>query len=163
MTETGHMAIAMTQLSQARNLAAKIGHIVLLYPVAETHTKMATYQTFRDGPYLAERTMDWMIAAFLPNPDDRRLPLTSPLSFASDEALAAFPPTTIIVSGADPLIGEGEAFGHRLQGLGVDAAVIKADGQVHDFALLEPVRNSATSRAIVELASFKLLQAISAN
>ena len=125
----GHMAIAMTQLSLARSLPVKIGHIILLYPVTDTHVKTETYKTFRDGPYLAEKTMDWMIDAFLPNADDRRLPLTSPLTFAPDEELAKFPPTTIFVSGADPLIEEGEAFGHRLQKLGVDAAVLKADGQ----------------------------------
>ena len=104
-----------------------------------------------------------MIDAFLPKHDDRCLPLTSPLEFAPDRILAKFPPTTIFVSGADPLIGEGEAFGHRLQQLGVDAAVsaiLKADGQIHDYDLLEPVRDSATSRAVVELAALKLSKAL---
>jgi acetyl esterase len=155
------MAIAMLQLSQSRALPAKIAQVVLLYPVTDTNKKSETYKTFRDGPYLSEKTMDWMIAAFLPNPDDRRLPLTSPLEFAPDEVLSKFPPTTIFVSGADPLIGEGVAFGHRLQKLGVDAAVIRADGQIHDYALLEPTRKSATARAVVELASLKLKQAVS--
>lgn len=104
--------------------------------------------------------MDWMIPAFLPNVADRKLPLTSPLSFAADDLLAKFPPTTIFVAAADPLIGEGEAFGHRLQSLGVEAAVIKADGQVHDFVMLEPIRGSATARAVVELASTKLKNAL---
>ena len=155
------MAIAMTQMSHARNFSAKIGQLVLLYPVTETHMKTETYQTFREGPYLAEKTVDWMIEAFLPKPEDRRLPLTSPLTFASDEVLAKFPPTTIVVAGVDPLIGEGEAFGHRLQTLGVDTAVLKADGQIHDFALLEPVRSSATARAVVELSTLKLRKAFS--
>lgn len=155
------MAIAMTQLSFSRSLQAKIGQIVLLYPVTDTNKKSETYTTYRDGPYLAEKTMDWMIDAFLPNKDDRRLPLTSPLEFAPDDFLSKFPPTTIFVSGADPLIGEGEAFGHRLQQLGVDAAVLKADGQIHDYALLEPVRHSPTARAVVEFASVKLSKALS--
>lgn len=102
-----------------------------------------------------------MIAAFLPNEEDRKLPLTSPLEFAPDEVLAKFPPTTIFLSGADPLIGEGEAFGHRLQQLRVDAAVVRAGGQIHDFVLLAPVRGSPTARAVVELASSKLLKAFS--
>ncbi|KAF4992632.1 hypothetical protein FGRMN_7033 [Fusarium graminum] len=157
----GHMAIAMAQLAQSRNLPCKIGQLVLLYPVTDTHSKSETYKVFEDGPYLSEKTMDWMIPAFLPKEEDRKLPLTSPLQFAPDEVLANFPPTTIFVSGADPLIGGGEAFGHRLQQLGVDAAVIKADGQVHDFAMLAPIRVSPTSRAIVELASSKLLKAFS--
>ena len=118
----GNMAIAMTQLAQSRNLRAKIGQLVLLYPVTDTHAKSETYKTFEHGPYLAEKTMDWMISAFLPNEADRRTALASPLAFAPDEVLAKFPPTTIFVSGADPLIGEGEAFGRRLQQLGVDTA-----------------------------------------
>ncbi|CVL13341.1 related to lipase (lipP) [Fusarium proliferatum] len=159
----GHMAIAMTQLAQSRNLPSKIGQLVLLYPVTDTHSKSETYKTYKDGPYLSEKTMDWMIPAFLPNEEERKLPLTSPLQFAPDEVLAKFPPTTIFVSGADPLIGEGEAFGHRLQQLGVDTAVLKADGQVHDFAMLAPIRVSPTARAVVELASSKLLKAFSEN
>ena len=155
------MAIALTQLAQSRNLPAKIGQVVLLYPVTETLNKSETYATYREGPYLAEKTIDWMVDAFLPNKEDRKLPLTSPLTFAPDDVLAKFPPTTLIVSGADPLIAEGEAFGHRLQGLGVDAAVLKADGQLHDFALLAPIRKSATARAVVELVALKLRQAVS--
>jgi acetyl esterase len=157
----GNMAIAMTQLAHSRQLPAKIGQLVLLYPVTDTHSKSETYKTFRDGPYLTEKTMDWMIGAFLPKEEDRRTALASPLAFASDEVLAKFPPTTIILSGADPLIGEGEAFGHRLQSLGVDTAILKAEGVIHDFVLLEPIRNSATPRAVTELAALKLLQAIS--
>ncbi|KAM3485436.1 hypothetical protein MY3957_009954 [Beauveria namnaoensis] len=157
----GNMAIAMTQLAHSRGLPAKIGQLVLLYPVTDTHTKSETYKEFQNGPYLAEKTMDWMIDAFLPNKADRRSALASPLSFAADEVLAKFPPTTIFVSGADPLIGEGEAFGRRLQQLGVDAAILKAEGVIHDYVMLEPIRNTATPRAVTELAALKLRKAIS--
>ena len=52
------MAIAMTQLAQSRNLPAKIGQLVLLYPVTDTHAKSETYKTFENGPYLAAKTME---------------------------------------------------------------------------------------------------------
>ncbi|KAM3537761.1 hypothetical protein ARSEF1564_009316 [Beauveria bassiana] len=131
----GNMAIAMTQLAQLRGLPAEIGQLVLLYPVTDTHAKSETYKQFQTGPYLEEKTMDWMINAFLPKQSDRRNALASPLAFATDEVLAKFPPTTIFVSGADPLIGEGEAFGRRLQQLGVDAAILKAEGVIHDYVI----------------------------
>ncbi|KAM3519475.1 hypothetical protein MY4038_009775 [Beauveria bassiana] len=157
----GNMAIAMTQLAQLRGLPAEIGQLVLLYPVTDTHAKSETYKQFQTGPYLEEKTMDWMINAFLPKQSDRRNALASPLAFATDEVLAKFPPTTIFVSGADPLIGEGEAFGRRLQQLGVDAAILKAEGVIHDYVMLEPIRNTATPRAVTELAALKLLKAVS--
>lgn len=157
----GHMAIAMFQMSLERKLSAAIPQIVLFYPVTDTFGESETYKTFKNGPYLAAETMNWMINAFLPREFDRKHALTSPLEYASDEVLAKFPSTTIFVSSADPLIGEGEQFGHRLQKLGVDAAVIKADGQIHDYVMLEPIRKSATARAVVDLATLKLKTALS--
>ena len=95
LLQLGHMAIAITQMSHARKLSARIGQLVLLYPVTGTHMKTETYQTFREGPCLAEKTKDWMIEAFLPKHEDRHFPLTSPLTFASDEVLAKFPPRSL--------------------------------------------------------------------
>lgn len=108
---SGHMAIAMVQLAQQRRLPVQISHLTLFYPVTDTHEKSSTYQAFRDGPYITERTLDWIVDAFLPNPQDRCNALTSPLSFASDRQLSVFPPTTLFVSGSDPLIGEGKRLG----------------------------------------------------
>jgi acetyl esterase/lipase len=100
--------------------------------------------------------MDWMIGAFLPNEEDRRNALTSPLKYASDEELSKFPPTTVFLTGADPLIGEGLAFGLRLQKAGVETAILTADGQIHDYVMLEPIRGAATAKAVVELAALHL-------
>ena len=156
----GHMAIAMTQLSLERNLPSKVAHLVLFYPVTDTSSKSETYKTYSNGPYLTEKTMDWMIPSFLPNEADRKLPLTSPLKYAPDSVLKQFPPTSVFLSGADPLIGEGQAFGRRLQQLGVQAGIYHADGVVHDYVMLEPVRGSATAKGLVKLAALELGQAI---
>lgn len=157
---TGHMAIAVVQLVQTRQLKVTIPHLILFYPVTDTHAKSETYKTFQNGPYLAEKTMDWMINAFLPKEADRRNALTSPLKFASTETLAKFPPTTIFVSGADPLIGEGEQFGERLLDAGVNTAILKVEASIHDFVMLEPVRKSGGAQAAVELAALRLKNAL---
>jgi len=154
------MAIAMVQLALRNNLALNITHLVLFYPVTDTHQKSTTYKSFKEGPYLTERTMDWMVDAFLPNKADRRNSLTSPLSFLSDGELAQFPPTTLFLSGADPLIAEGEAFGLRLQENGVETSIMKADGQIHDYVMLEPIRRTATAKAVVELAAAHLKKSL---
>jgi acetyl esterase len=150
------MAIAMVQLIHNRALSVKVPHLILFYPVTDTNEKSETYEIYKDGPYLSERTMDWMIDAFLPHKEDRQNALTSPLKYASDAVLSQFPPTTVFLSGADPLIGEGEAFGLRLQKAGVETAIIKAEGQIHDYVMLEPIRTTATAKAVVELAALHL-------
>lgn len=103
------MVIAMVQLTQGNNLPLKISSLVLFYLVTDTHQKSITYKSFKEGRYLTERTLDWTIDEFLPNKQDICNAFTSPLSFAFDAELAKFPPTTLFLSGADRLIGEGEA------------------------------------------------------
>lgn len=153
------MAIAMMQMSIERNLPAKISQMILFNPVTDTQMKHESYETYKDGPFLPAASMDWMIDAFLPNESDRKTALASPLSFAPDEVLLKFPPTTIFVGDVDPLVDEGKAFGRRLQQLGMDAAVIQADGQMHAFILVGALRHSPTARAVMEFACLKMRKA----
>ncbi|EWZ45902.1 hypothetical protein FOCG_01616 [Fusarium oxysporum f. sp. radicis-lycopersici 26381] len=157
----GHMAIAMMQMSLQRQLPATIGQIVLWAPVTVTHKKYPSYTTFKDGPFLPEATMDWMIETFIPNKSDRETALGSPLTHLPDDVVSKFPPTIIFLSAVDPLVDEGVAFGQRLQGLGVDASVIKAEGQMHAFCLVKALRNGPTAQAVLELAALKLQRVIS--
>lgn len=156
------MAIAMMNMALSRSLPARIAHIVLFYPVTDTHEKLGSYETFREGPFLHSDTMDWMIDAFLPDKKDRETALASPLAFLPDEVLAKFPPTTLIQSTVDLLLDEGLAFGYRLQKAGVDAAIIKAEGQMHAFVLLKALRDTPTARAMMDLAAHKLRSALQA-
>lgn len=156
------MSIALAQMSLERNLPARIDQMIIFNPVTDTHLKMESYETYKDGPFLSAASMDWMIDAFLPDEHDRRTALASPLTFAPDEILSRFPPTTVFVGDVDPLVDEGKAFGRRLQSLGVDAAVIQADGQMHAFVLIEALRHNPTARAIVEFAALKMRKAFPA-
>jgi acetyl esterase len=147
------------QMSLARSLPASIVQLVILNPVTDTHIRMPSYETYKDAPLLDADTMEWMIDACLPNKKDRENELTSPLTFASDQVLAKFPPTIIFLSDVDPLLDEGRAFGHRLQKAGVDCAIIKAEGQMHAHAVVIALRNNATARAIIELGALKIRKA----
>nr|AMB48870.1 alpha/beta hydrolase [Fusarium camptoceras] len=152
----GHMAIAMMQMSLERKLPAKIGQLVLWAPVTETHKKLASYKTFKEAPFLPEASMDWMIDSFLPNKKDRETALASPLTYLPDHVLAQFPPTIIFLSTIDPLLDEGVAFGYRLQKNGVDASIVKAEGQMHAFCLVKALRDGPTARAVMEMAALRL-------
>lgn len=152
----GHMAIAMMQMSLERKLPTKIGQLVLWAPVTVTHKEYPSYKTFGDAPFLPAVTMQWMINTFIPNKADRETALASPLAFLLDEVLSKFPPTIIFLSTVDPLVDEGAAFGHRLQALGVDAAVIKAEGQLHGFCLVKDLREGPAAKAVLDLAALRL-------
>ncbi|PIG85339.1 vegetative specific protein H5, partial [Aspergillus arachidicola] len=156
----GHMAIAMMQMALERSLPAEVAHIILCYPVTDTHKKLKSYETFKDGPFLMADMMNWMIDACIPDKEDRETALASPLSFLSDDVFSRFPPTTVFLSAVDPLLDEGLAFGRRLQKAGVDAAVIRAEGQMHAFVLLKAIRDSPTARATMDLTTLRLRAAL---
>ena len=144
------------QMALQHKLPAKILDLIIFNPVTDTHKKTTSYKTFKTGPFLTEASLDWMIDAFLPKKADRENALTSPLTFASDDVLRQFPRTIIILSDMDPLIDEGRDFADRLQKVGVDAAVIRAVGQLHAFFLLKPTRQSPTARMIVEMITSRI-------
>ncbi|PNP77102.1 hypothetical protein FNYG_09571 [Fusarium nygamai] len=152
----GHMAIAMMQMSLERKLPTTIGQLVLWAPVTVTHKKLGSYTTFSQAPFLTEDDMDWMIESFLPNKKDRETALASPLTHLSDQVLAQFPPTIIFLSTVDPLLDEGVAFGHRLQKNGVDASIMKAEGQMHAFCTVKALRDGPTAHAVIDLAALRL-------
>jgi acetyl esterase/lipase len=101
-----------------------------------------------------------MYAAFFQENDNGRASILGSPVLMTKEQAAAQPPTLIVVSGVDPLQDEGKHFGHILQQAGVDTAIFQADGEVHDFVMLEPTRKSPTARATVELAALKLKNAL---
>lgn len=69
-------------------------------------------------------------------------------------------PTLIVVSSADPLRSEGEAFGELLQSNGLDCAIVLAYGQSHDTVLLEATRYSSTPRAMMTIAAERSKEAL---
>ncbi|GME22377.1 Alpha/beta hydrolase fold-3 [Neofusicoccum parvum] len=156
----GHMAVAMSNRAAEKKLPATVSYQVLFYPVADTLNQSETYETFHDGPYLGVPLLQWMVNAFVPKSNDRSNILASPILMKKDQA-ATQPPTLIITAAVDPLLAEGKHLGHLLQQAGVDVAIFEADGQVHDFVMLEPVRKSAAAVASVELASLKIKKALS--
>ncbi|KAI9784110.1 MAG: hypothetical protein M1839_002614 [Geoglossum umbratile] len=153
----GQLAIATCALVAERG-GPKIVYQVLFYPVTDTSQESDTYKAFKTNPGLEPDTLRWMVGAFLPSHNDRLGHLASPL-LSSQEQLKRLPPTLVITADIDPLRSEGEAFGARLLEAGVETAMFRALGTLHDFVMLNGLAN-ATSRASIELAALKLRRAL---
>ena len=77
---------------------------------------------------------------------DRAQITASPLR-ATTEDLAGLPQALVIVAEADVLRDEGEAYAAKLRTAGVDVTAVRYQGIIHDFVLLNALKDTHAARA----------------
>jgi acetyl esterase/lipase len=154
----GNMVAALTILAQQRRDVAFV-HQSLYYPVTDAGQDTGSYRQFADGPHLTAKAMAWFWDAYLPERDKRDEITASPLR-ATLEELAGLPETLLIVDENDVLRDEGEAYGRKLIEAGVRTTTLRYNGTLHDFMMLNPVRETAAATAAIEQAIHVLRKAL---
>jgi acetyl esterase/lipase len=131
----------------------------LLYPVTDADFDTPSYLQFSEGYYLTREGMRWFWDQYTTDPAERTDPHASPLR-ASMEQLAAMPPTLVITDEADVLRDEGEAYAAKLRAAGVRVTAVRVLGMVHDFMMLDSLRDSAANNVALKLAGDTLREAL---
>lgn len=131
---------------------------VLFYPMTDAALETASCLDFAEGPWLTRATMEWFWEAYEPDPvrrlDADHSPLRTPF-----EKLRGLPPVLLITGENDMLRDEGEAYGRRLTGAGVDVTTVRFVGAIHDFAMLNALAETSAARDAIDLAVLKLREA----
>lgn len=153
----GNMAAALTILAKQRGDVTFV-HQSLYYPVTDAAQDTDSYREFADGPFLTAKAMAWFWDAYLPDTATRAEITASPLR-ASLEDLAALPEAFVIVDENDVLRDEGEAYARRLTEAGVRTTSVRYNGIIHDFLMLNPLRETAATTAAMEQAVHVLRKA----
>src|SRR5262249_50332498 len=113
----GNMATVVCLLALQRSGPGIAGQL-LFYPVTNADFDTASYKHFATGLCFTRRAMRWFWDQYLPDHSLRKDPTASPL-MASLEQLRGLPRTLIITAENDVLRDEGEAYGRKLIGAGV--------------------------------------------
>ncbi|WP_439382169.1 alpha/beta hydrolase [Amycolatopsis lexingtonensis] len=124
---------------------------VLLYPVTNADFDTPSYLQFAEGYYLTRDGMKWFWDAYTTDPAQRAEKYASPLQASLDD-LKGLPRTLIITDEADVLRDEGEQYGNKLREAGVDVTSVRVAGMVHDFLLLDNLRDTRAANVARALA-----------
>ncbi|MCP9207687.1 alpha/beta hydrolase [Streptomyces cucumeris] len=146
----GNMSAALTLMAKERGDLSLI-HQVLFYPVTDAAFDTGSYDQFAEGYYLTREGMRWFWDQYTTDPAQRAEITASPLR-ADPAQLAGLPPALVITGEADVLRDEGEAYAAKLRTAGVPVAAARMQGIIHDFLMLDALRDTRAARAALDLA-----------
>jgi acetyl esterase len=132
---------------------------VLLYPVTNANFDTPSYLQFAEGYYLTRDGMKWFWDAYTTDETQRAEKYAAPLQASLDD-LSGLPSTLVITDEADVLRDEGEQYANKLREAGVDVTSVRVAGMVHDFLLLDSLRDTKAANVARELAIDALKKAL---
>jgi acetyl esterase len=135
----GNMAAAVTLMAHERG-APNIVYQQLLWPALSAALDTESYSRYGEGRFLPREFMAYGWDHYTPDPETRLHRYASPVR-ATAEQLRGLPPTLIITAENDVLRDEGEAYARMLDDAGVDVTNVRYNGAIHDFALLNALRD----------------------
>jgi hypothetical protein len=133
------MTPALSLMAKDRN-GPKIGYQILMIPATDASVDTESYREYGTGRFLARSFMKYGWDLYAPATATRNNPYVSPLR-ASAENLKGLPPALVVTAENDPLRDEGEAYARKLKDAGVQVNAVRYNGTIHDFVLLNALRN----------------------
>ncbi len=134
---------------------------MLFYPVTDASFDTASYDQFATGYFLRRDAMLWFWDQYTTDDAQRDEITASPLR-ATTEQLTGLPPALVITAEADVLRDEGEAYASQLRAAGVPVTATRYQGVIHDFVMLNALRETHAAQAAIAQATATLRTAFAA-
>ncbi len=144
------MAAALTLMAKERG-GIDLKQQVLFYPVTDAAFETESYHQFAEGYFLQRDGMQWFWDQYTTDEAERAQITASPLR-ATTEQLTGLPPALVITAEADVLRDEGEAYAAKLREAGVPTVQVRLGGVIHDFVMLDALRDTYAKKAAMTLA-----------
>jgi acetyl esterase len=129
-------ALAASVALASRNDGPPVKAQGLLCPALDATMSSDSVERHEDGPFLTRAALEWAYDMYVPDIDDRRSSVASPL-LAED--LAGAPAAVIVSAQVDPVADDAERYGKRLAAAGVKVRAHEYEGMPHAFPLLAGV------------------------
>ncbi|WP_028479738.1 alpha/beta hydrolase [Nocardia sp. CNY236] len=154
----GNMSAALTLMAKERG-GLELRQQVLFYPVTDAAFDTPSYHRFAEGYFLRRDAMFWFWDQYTTDESERAQITASPLR-ATTEQLTGLPPALVITAEADVLCDEGEAYADKLRAAGVPVTAVRYQGVIHDFVMLNALRETQAAQAAISQAIATLRTAL---
>jgi acetyl esterase/lipase len=146
----GNMTAALTLMAKQRGDVPLVQQ-VLFYPVTDASFDTPSYHQFAEGYFLRRDAMQWFWDQYTTDEAERAQITASPLR-AGTAQLTGLPPALVITGEADVLRDEGEAYANKLRTAGVPVTAVRYQGIIHDFVMLNALRETHAAEAAINQA-----------
>ncbi|TWV95704.1 alpha/beta hydrolase [Chitinophaga pinensis] len=149
----GNMTAVVAILAKEKQGPAIKGQ-VMLWPVTNADFETGSYNQFATGRFLTKEMMKWFFDNYSTSGQRSDIHI-SPLQ-ATTEQLKGLPPALVMVAENDVLRDEGEAYARKLDQAGVPVALVRYQGMIHDWGLLNPLATVPGTRSAMDHAGAEL-------
>jgi acetyl esterase len=150
----GNMTTVTALMAKAKG-SPQIKLQILMWPIVDADFETESYRQFGKKRFLTNSLMKWMYDLYTTDPKQRKEIYASPLQ-ATIEQLKGLPPALIQVAESDILRDEGEAYGRKLDEAGVTVTIVRYNGMIHDFGLLNGLAELPATRSLFVQAAAEL-------
>lgn len=135
----GNMAAAVALMAKDKK-GPEIKLQVLFWPVTDASFDTGSYHEFATQRFLTRNMMMWFWDNYTKKADDRAQIYASPLRATLDQ-LKGLPPALVQVAENDVLRDEGDAYARKMDEAGVPVTLVRYQGMIHDYGLLNALAN----------------------
>lgn len=130
---------------------------LLFWPVTNADFNTPSYFSYASERFLTRNMMLWFWDNY--TGEERYEKYASPL-LASVKELKGLPPALVQTAENDVLRDEGEAYARKMDTAGVDVTLVRVQGMIHDYGLLNPLAQVPAVQSALRAAATELKQAL---
>ena len=154
----GNLTAAVTLMANEKGTPA-IRYQVLFWPVTDANLETVSYNQYAKDRFLTKNMMRWFWNHYVPDANQQKEALASPLQ-ATPEQLKDLPPALVQTAENDVLRDEGEAYARKMNEAGVNVTLVRYQGMIHDYGLLNPLAGVPEVQSALLYAAVELKKAL---